>query len=225
MSDPVEEFPPQVAMPNDPVNLGAYTLRKTILTFLKDRIPKYVEMIRTQFPDMDDQYLPDIAYFDGYDPYTAADYPVIGAYINGSDDYVLDDINFTGGQTFSSTYDVSIFVTARTALLGTDDAGVIMWETPERDSSMRIRDIYLGALKAIIFNEPTFGTASIEIGHTRMIRKTYKEIMAEPFQNGPVFLSSGIIAANVEHIESTSPEIYGYVNNFDTEIKLIDDLG
>jgi hypothetical protein len=210
-------------MPYDPVNLGAHTLRKTIMQFLSDRMPKYLELIRAEYPELDEAHLPPIAYFDAYDPYTAVDYPAIGAYINGSDEPQWDDINFTGGQTFTSAYDVTLFVACRTALLGTDDAGVTMWEQPERDSAMRIRDIYLGAMKAVIFNEPTFGTASIEIGHTRLVRKTYKEMMGEPWQSGPVYVASGLISANIEHTESTSPQIYGYVNNVDTAISLVDD--
>src|SRR5689334_14977081 len=121
----------------DPVNLGAYELRKDIMDFLRDRLPKYIELIRLQHPEFDESTLPSPKYFDAYDPMTAKDYPAIGAYVNGSSDYSLDDdISFTGGQTFTAVYDVTIFVATRTAFLGTDDAGVQVWQTPERDSAM-----------------------------------------------------------------------------------------
>lgn len=208
----------------DPVNLGSYDLRRKIMSFLSNRMPPYIALIRSQHTEFDTNTLPDPAYFDAYDPYTAKAYPAIGAYINGSDDYVMEDITFTGAQTFTTTYDVTIFVAARTAFLGTDDAGVQMWEQPERDSAMRIRDIYIAALKSILFNEPSLGTAGLDVGLAKVQRGTYSEILPDPMQTtASRFVATGLASVNIEHIESTSPEVYGYVHTFDTTVKLIDD--
>ena len=208
----------------DPVNLGPYTLRRTVLNFLRDRLPPYIELIRIQHPEFDQQLLPDVGYWDAYDPYTAKSYPAIGMYVNGSDDYVMDDdTSFTGAQVYTAVYDTSIFVATRTAFLGTDDAGVAVWEQPERDSAMRIRDIYMGAIKSVLFNEPSFGTAGEDVGLTKLQRGTYQEILPDPLNANGRFVASGVATANIEHRETTVPPVYGYFHNLDADVKKIDD--
>lgn len=208
----------------DQVNLGGYDLRTKITSFLSSRVPAYIEMIREQRPEFTPELLPSPVYFDAYDPYTAKDYPSLGVYINGSDDYVMEDITVTGSQSFTSVYDITIYVGVRTAFLGTDEDGVQIWEQPERDSAIRIRDIYMAALKSIFFNEPSMGTAGKDIGLIRMQRATYKEIFPDPVTSqGVRFVAAGIIGLSVEHIETTTPPSLGYVHNIHTTIDLIDD--
>lgn len=213
-----------VDMVFDPVNLGAFELRKDILDFLSDRVPQYIELIRTQHPEFDDNRLPSPVQFDAYDPLTAKDYPSIGAYINGSEDYTLDeDISFTGGQTFTSVYEVTIFVANRTAFLGTDDEGVQVWETPERDSAMRQRDIYLGAVKSVLFNEPSIGTSIKDIGRSKIQRDTYEDMCPEPMVAGSHYIATGVISLKIERRETTAPPVLGYLHNVDTVVTVIDD--
>ena len=209
----------------DPVNLGAYELRRNIIAFLADRMPKYIELVRLQYPQFDERTLPSPVFFDAYDPLTAKDYPAIGAYINGSDDYLLDeDISFTGGIEFTAKYDVTIFVATRTAFLGTDDAGVQVWESPERDSAMRQRDIYTASLKSVLFNEPSMGTTLKDIGRLKIQLDTYEDVAPEPMAvNSGRYVATGIATMNIDRTEGTSPVILGYVNNFETTVEVIDD--
>jgi hypothetical protein len=203
---------------------GNTTMRNFIGDYLSVAVPQYIDIMRSQNAELNEFTLPYPKAYLETDPMQVLEYPSIGVYCTGSDDFVQTDTKPSGALEFDATYEVTIFVATKTAFLGQDEAGIPVYEKDYRYSAMRQRDDLLSCVKAAILNTPSLGTAGQEY-RAYANRDTLRDASPEPVKlhdnrNG-FYICSGIINVNVKQTESTVVPIIGHANLFSVESSLI----
>lgn len=201
---------------------GATRLREIIAVHLSQKLPGVIDMMRKDY-DLDEHTLPYPIKYNTSNPTEAEVYPYIGAYITGAAQYVRTGaVGKTGNVEWDVTYEVTIFIAARTAYLGTDDSGLDKWERPGRDSAIRIRDDLISAIQSVILETPSFGTAGSDnrvILDEDSLRIAYPEPIA--VNTFGAYSCSGLVTANMSMIESTIVPAIGTANTTNVTIELL----
>ena len=204
------------------ISSGPTRLREKIGEYLASRMPLVIDAMRLQRLDLSDNLLPYPNKYDVYDANEADNYPVVGVYVSSTDEWKRVETTTRGTQYFDVKYDVTLFVVGQTAQLGLDNSSFVIWETPERDSAIKMRDNLHTALRQVVINGPSFGTAGTDMRLSADI-ESIKEAFPPPIQAAQtsVYVCSGVMNLSVFQYEPIVAPTYGPVETISTDIELM----
>lgn len=208
-------------MPRSGAMRGSSRLRSMLADYLSTRMPQSIDNVREQY-GFDEFTLPYPKKYDAGNPIDADVYPYVGAYITGSDQMRRTGNIVGAAVEYDTTYEVTLFVAARTALLGVDEAGLDKWEKPGRESAMRVRDDLTVIMRELLLTSPSLGTAGTEkrlLVNEDSLRESYPEPVS--VNTYGAFSCSGLITVNINMLESTSVPYIGKVTDTNVIIDLI----
>ena len=208
----------------EPMARGPHTLRAALASHFALTVPGIIDVMRLQNHDLDEEHLPYPVDYNCYDPMHQTDYPVVGAYINSTESWSNVERLKSGSMVYDAAYDTTIFVVARTALLGQEPGGLPDWEQPERESAMKMRDSLHTAVRSALLGTPSIGTAGEEwrcVVQEETFRETFPDAMKSAQTN--IYLCSGVMNLTIMVREAIASPIYGPLEGVDTTTGLIDD--
>src|SRR5690606_10291347 len=185
-----------------------------------------IDMLVGKTDDLTERHLPYPKEYLCYDPFDVTGHPALGVFISGGHDFVLRGPRDTGSMEYDTIYETTIFVSAATANLGTDDAGIPVWENPYRDASIRQRDDLLHLVAQALVDSPSLGTADGSTGF--ILEADLSELRVstpEPIKIGdnrnPVWVATGFLLVNVRCSENTARPFLGVVEEMDLTFNIV----
>ena len=203
----------------DQMMRGPSNIRKIIATHLQAQVPGAIDILITQNTDLNHALLPYPKMYDAIDPLDTSEYPTFGAFVTGADRFEYTTVEPTGAIELDPIYEVTIFVTAKTALLKTDAAGLPVYEQPYRSSSIRMRDDLMAVLTNVILNYPSLGTAGTKY-RTKVNTDTVRWALPEPIQDNGLWICSGLMNLSISYTETTVVPYYGDLQTINTDVVL-----
>ena len=205
----------------DKMMRGGTNIRSIIATHLSNVVPPTIDIMIAQNADLSLAKLPYPKAYNVIDPLDSKEFPVFGAFLTGADKFEYTTVEPTGAFEIDPIYEVTIFVTVKTLIIGTDAAGLPIYEKPVRESAIRARDDYLAILANVVINNPSLGTAGLKYRakvNTDSIRLSYPE----PIQDNLNFIASGFMNLTINYTETTVVPYYGNANQISTEVDILE---
>lgn len=206
----------------DKMMRGNTNLRKIISAHLQSTIPDAIDILVSQNTDLTAALLPYPKSYDMIDPLDTKEFPAFGAFVTGSDKFEYTSVEPTGALEVDPIYEVTLFVSVKTLIIGTDAAGLPIYEKPYRSSVIRARDDYMAVLANVIINHPSLGTAGSKY-RAKVNAETMRMSYPEPItDNNMYFIASGFMNLSISYTETTVVPYYGNANTIDTDAELIE---
>jgi hypothetical protein len=205
----------------DTIMRGGTNIRKIIDNHLSIQVPAAIDIMRLQNADLDDKSLPYPKRYNSVDPLVSDEYPYMGSFVTGGNNYTQREILPSGSLKVEPTYETTIFVATATPFLGLDAANLPMFEKPYRESSLRLRDDLMAIMLNCILNSPSLGTAGSEfraLADIESIRVTYTEPIKRGNDSNPIWVCSGILVIDISLIESTVVPFIGNANIIESSL-------
>lgn len=204
---------------------GNSDIRLKLESFLKEQVPYYLDIMRSQNPELTTKTLPNPLAYNAVDPNEVLSYPTVGVYITGASNFTREAVWPSSAIRYRPDFDVVIFVATKTATLGTDEDGVIVKEKPYALSAMRQRDDILSAVVASLVNKPSLGTADDCYG-MRFNEDTIEVSTPPPAKAGnnsnPDYICSGTITATISAAQDTVLPTIGIAEDINVIIRKIE---
>jgi hypothetical protein len=192
---------------------GVTRLRDTLALYLSATVPPAIDYLRTQY-GLSDKMLPYPAKYNTSDPTEAEVWPYVGSYVTGADQFNrTGNVEPSGAIEYEKTYELTIFVAVKTALLGQDASGIDVYEQPTYDSALRQRDDLMAAIEQAIFSSPSLGTARSKnrfLVNEDSIRLSLPEPVSINTYNA--YSCTGLMTVNVRSLETTVVPYLGRLN-------------
>jgi hypothetical protein len=193
---------------------GATRARAYIEAHLRSSMPPLIIEARSQW-NIPDWKLPLPAVYDAYDPLTASVYPIIGSLVSRTSGWRRNDYNEHGEEVYEATYAMRVFVWTITAV---DPQGV--WESPEYDSAMRMRDDLLGITRSAILSTPSLGMKGIARVNEGTLTEDYLDAIKLSKENSR-WAAGGTLSFDMQVVESNFLPIIGEADTVSVDVDLL----
>lgn len=205
----------------DKMMRGGTNIRNIIAAHLSSTVPPSIDILIAQNPDLNINNLPYPKGYNVTDPLDSKEFPVFGAFVTGADKFEYTSIEPTGAIEIDPIYEVTVFVTVKTPMIGTDATDLPIYEKPYRASAIRLRDDLMAIMTNVILNVPSLGTAGSKY-RAKVNADSVRLSFPEPIQDNMLWYASGFMNLSINYVETTVVPYYGNANIITATSELIE---
>lgn len=194
---------------------GATTVRTILKNYLQVKVPHMIDVARTQW-NVDEFMLPYPVDYKLSDPTGADKYPVVGAYVNETGEFVNVDYGDAMEDEYLLRYSCRLFAWVRTPHGA--DGKPLGDRTTYYDNTIQCRDDMVACVRGALLSQPSCGSG----GEFRIVADTLKEDYLDAVklnEQNPIWLAGAAISLMGEHQEKIYREPLGEVDSITLDVR------
>lgn len=194
---------------------GATTVRTILKNHLQTKLPPMIDVARTQW-NLDEWMLPYPLEYKLSDPTGADKYPVVGAYVNETGEFVTVDYGDAMEDEYWLRYSCRLFVWVHTPRDAMNH--MIGDRTTYYDNTIQCRDDMVACVRATLLSQQSCGSG----GSFRIVAETIKEDYLDAVktnEQNPGWLAGAAISVMGEHQEKIYRQPLGEVDSITLDVQ------